>query len=288
MCDAPPVSQGPAPARLAKREDPGARLGREPDQGPPRSAKSITRATVCNTVALVALLAVPLAVGGCHDDDWLQYSWDGRRIVCSHSIDDLAPHDEPWGEISGQLEIAQWRGSAALLHTHTPDVTVSIARLEAVFDTAERLGLDYVTYGDFAAGAPRRGGVALAFDDHAIDAWFGLRELLAAHGARVTFFVSAFFEATDVERAELAQLAADGHSIQAHSVRHLDARKYVAEHGLDAYLADEAQPSIDVLREAGYAPTAYAYPFGLDSDELDAAMLERIERVRVGARPCPY
>lgn len=235
-----------------------------------------------------AAAAALIALGGCHDEDWLQYSWDGRRIVCSHSIDNIAPRDEPWGVIADQLEIARWRGSAALLHAHIPEVTVAIERLEAVFERAERLGLDYVTYGDFVDGAPPRPGLALAFDDHAIHAWFGIRELLAAHRARVTFFVSAYLETTDEERAELAQLAADGHSIHAHSVRHLDARKYVEEHGLDAYLAEEAQPSVDILREAGYAPTAYAYPFGLDSDELNEAMLERVERVRVGAGPCPY
>src|SRR5689334_14725357 len=96
-----------------------------------------------------APIALALLAAGCRADDWLQYSWDGRRIVCSRSIDNIAPHDEPWGEIEDQLEIAQWRGSAALLHTHTPEITVSIARLEQVFDTAERLGLAYVTYGDF-------------------------------------------------------------------------------------------------------------------------------------------
>lgn len=237
--------------------------------------------------ALVAAV-VALGLGGCHDDDWLQYSWDGRRIVCSHSIDDLKADPESWGTISDQLETAQRRGSVALLHTHIPHVTVSEARLRAVFELARRRGLELVTYADFTEEAPPRAGLALAFDDHAIDAWFAARELFAEYGARLTFFVSAYFQTTDEERAKLRQLAAEGHSIQAHSVRHLDARAYVRAHGLGAYLADEAQPSIDVLREAGHAPTAYAYPFGLNSEALDRAMLERVERVRVGPRPCPY
>ena len=232
-----------------------------------------------------ALLAIVL--GGCHDEDWLQYGWDGRRIVCSHTIDDITG-DAPWGTIRDQLETAHRRGSVALLHTHIPHVTVSPSRLLAVLDLADRLGLEHVTYDDFTEGAPPRPGLALAFDDHAIDAWFEQRALFQGRGVRVTFFVSAFFERTDEERARLAQLAADGHSIQAHGVRHLDARTYVDEHGLDAYLADEALPSIEILREAGYAPTAYAYPFGLHSDALDDAMLQHVERVRVGPRPCPY
>jgi hypothetical protein len=243
------------------------------------------RARAVHRACATALIAIALA--GCHDEDWLQYSWDDRRIVCSHTLDDIT-QDAPWGRIRDQLETARRRGSAALLHAHIPHVTISPARLLAVLDLADRLGLAYVTYGDFTPGAPPRPGLALAFDDHAIGAWFEQRELFLERGVRVTFFVSAYFQATDEERAMLAQLAADGHSIQAHSVRHLDPRRYVAAHGLQAYLADEALPSIELLREAGYAPTAYAYPFGLNSDALDEAMLQHVERVRVGPRPCPY
>jgi hypothetical protein len=245
---------------------------------PPPAAAAACRA---------ALLGLGLALGGCHDPGWLQYSWDDRRVVCSHSIDDIT-HDQRWGRIAEQLEVAQRRTSVALLHTHTPGVTASIARLNAVLDFADSQGLDYVTYADFVAGAPPRAALALAFDDHAIDAWFELRELLAAHGARVTFFLSEFYQTTEGERAKLAQLAALGHSVQAHGVNHLNARKYVDQHGLDAYVADEAAPSIDVLRAAGYAPTAYAYPFGLGFGAVNEAMLRLVERVRVGPGSCPY
>lgn len=248
---------------------------------PPRAAA--VDAACWAALAALAALAAP----GCHDDDWLQYGWDDRRIVCSHSIDDLTS-DEPWSTIDEQLDLARRRSSVALLHAHSPGRTVSLARLTAVLDLARRRGLDLVTYADLADGAPPRAGLALAFDDHAIGDWFSVRELLAARGARVTLFVSAFFAATDEERAQLAQLAADGHSIQAHSVHHLSAPAYVAAHGLDAYLADEALPSITILREAGYAPAVYAYPFGSHTDALDAALLEHVDRVRVGPRPCPH
>ena len=238
-----------------------------------------------------ALCGVALAAAGCRADDWLQYDWDDRRIVCSYSIDDLST-DEPWFVIDEQLETARRRSSVALLHAHAPGKTVSLARLAAVLDSAQRRGLDFVTYADFADGggatALPRPALALALDDHAIGTWYAARELFAARGARVTLFVSAFAETTDEERAQLAELAAAGHSVQAHSVGHLSAPAYAAAHGVDAYLADEALPSIQLLRAAGYAPTAFAYPFGSHTDELDAALLEHVARVRVGPRPCPY
>ena len=84
------------------------------------------------TSAAAVACAALIALAGCHDEDWLQYSWDGRRIVCSHSIDNIAPRDEPWGVIADQLQIARWRGSAALFHAHIPEVTVSIALASAV------------------------------------------------------------------------------------------------------------------------------------------------------------
>jgi hypothetical protein len=49
------------------------------------------------------------------------------------------------------------------------------------------------------------------------------------------------------------------------------------------------QPSIDGLVAAGYPPpSAYAYPFGETTDELNAAILKIVPRVRVSPGSCPY
>jgi hypothetical protein len=72
-------------------------------------------------------------------------------------------------------------------------------------------------------------------------------------------------------------------------VLHLLAPQYVQDHGVAAYLSDEFQPSIDILRAAGYPPpAAYAYPFGRDTPELDAAILKVVPHVRVSPGACPY
>ena len=47
-------------------------------------------------------------------------------------------------------------------------------------------------------------------------------------------------------------------------------------------------PSIRLLRDAGYPVTSFAFPFGASTRELEAALLEHVDRVRVGAGACPW
>src|SRR5258705_5823625 len=186
------------------------------------------------------------------------------------------------------LEAAQ-TDSVLVLHAHAPGRTIRTETIERVLALAERRGLAFLTFRELDPAAPPRAGLALAFDDNAIDAWFGVRDLLAAHGAHVTFFLTRWYSRTDRERAELRMLAGDGHDVEPHSVNHLHAVDYVREHGLDAYIADEVLPSIDGLVQAGYPPpNTYAYPFGASTPELDAAILKLVPRVRVSPGSCPY
>lgn len=235
-----------------------------------------------------ALIAACAALAGCHDEHWLTYPWDDRRVLCSQAIDDLSS-TLPWELVEDQmLEAAETR-SVLVLHAHIPDGTIRTATIERVLAMAERRGLEFVTFRELDPAARPRAGLALALDDNAIDAWFGIRELLAAHGAHITFFVARWYSRSDAERAELRALADAGHDVEPHSVDHLHAPDYVREHGLDAYLADEVIPSIDGLVQAGYPPpTVYAYPFGQNTPELDAAILKLVPRVRVSTGTCPY
>ena len=71
--------------------------------------------------------------------------------------------------------------------------------------------------------------------------------------------------------------------------------EYVEEHGLNAYVREEVDPSIQVLRDEGFAVEAFAYPFGAGTDELDRAIAKRVPVLRsiaftyaiVGDR-CPH
>lgn len=235
-----------------------------------------------------ALAASAVVLAGCHDEHWLTYPWDDRRVLCSHAMDDLALV-VPWELIEDQMLEAAQSNSVLVLHAHIPDVSIRTATIERILTMAERRGLAFLTFRELDPAATPRAGLALAFDDNAIDAWFGVRDLLAAHGAHITFFVTRWYSRTDGERAELRMLADDGHDVEPHSVNHLHAPDYVREHGLPAYIADEVQPSIDGLVQAGYPPpTTFAYPFGQNTPELDDAILKIVPRVRVTVGTCPY
>jgi peptidoglycan/xylan/chitin deacetylase (PgdA/CDA1 family) len=214
------------------------------------------------------------------------------RVHCAVNLDAEAMNS--WSSIDAGLDRAARRGEIVELYAHHPGVTVRVETIEHVLVGATSRGLGFVTYADLARGTATFPGLALSFDDTSVDAWLQTEPLLAEYGARVTFFVSRYFALTDGQRAELHQLAAAGHAIEPHSVLHLRAPQYVEDHGLAAYLADEAQPSIDALVADGYPITTYAYPFGARTDETDGALLERVQLVRSVAftfegegGPCP-
>jgi len=231
-------------------------------------------------------LAAPLALAACHEGDYLAYDWDDRQILCSAAIDDItAPSQELL--VENELEFAHDLQRVALFHAHKPGITVTYAMIEKTLELADQWGLDYITYDELVAG-PKRGGLALAFDDDSVDLWVTLRDLFAAHHARITFYVTRYYEMSDDTLAGLEQLAADGHDLEPHSVNHLHVLDYVSEHGSDGYMVDEALPSLQVLAAAGHPPTSYAYPFGQHTDELDRDLLQYVQRVRVSPGSCPH
>jgi len=215
-------------------------------------------------------------------------------VYCPASLDTVGHND--LDSIYGGLERAAATGEIIHLYAHIPGVTVPTDKLEAVLTRAHDLGLTFVTYADLAAGTATGPGIALSFDDSGVDAWTGERPAFDAAGARVTFFVTRYPLWTDAMKTELHQLADDGHDIEAHTIGHRNAPDYVADRGLQAWLDDDALPSIDVLRADGYAPVAFAYPFGARTRETDRAMLGHVSVLRsvafslqspVLADPCP-
>jgi peptidoglycan/xylan/chitin deacetylase (PgdA/CDA1 family) len=234
------------------------------------------------------MVAACLAIAACHDEHWLTYAWDDRRILCSQPFDDMEGQ-APWGMIERQIELAESTSSVLLLHAHTPGQTVSVGAIERVLTLADQHHLAFLTFRELEPDATPQPGIAIAFDDSRIDEWFTMRDQLAAHRAHVTFFVTRWYSRSDDQRAKLRTLADDGDDVQPHSVDHLHPEEYVQDHGLDAYLSDEVIPSIDALVASGYPPaTVFAYPFGHTTDAINEAVLQVVPRVRVSPGSCPY
>lgn len=217
-----------------------------------------------------------------------------RAMHCSIDIDAVTRNDD--ASIDGGLDRARDRGEILELFAHDPGATIPWDTVEHLLAGAQARGLHFVTYADLAHGtAPAGGGLAFAFDDDHVAAWLDGEAMFARYGARLTFFLTRYARLQPDEKAGVAQLAADGHDIEPHSVSHLRGPEYVEDKGLDAYMGDEVQPSIDVLQDDGYVLTTYAYPYGARTDETDRAILGRIGQLRSVAMtwgapveaPCP-
>lgn len=256
-------------------------------------ARTLARALSLATAGCALLGAL---LGACHDEiadiDGAFYDGDSRLVHCAINLDTKA--NTRVASIDSGLDRARDRGEVLELYAHNPGVTVPIPKLDYVLSAARDRGLAFVTYSDFARGTYATPGLALSFDDTSVASWLALRPLLDQYGARVTFFVSRYNALNDDQHAGLRTLAADGHDIEAHSVGHLRAPEYVESHGLDAYLRNELDPSIDILRRDGFDVQAFAYPFGARTGELDRAIAKRVPVLRSIAftydlvqDPCP-
>jgi hypothetical protein len=223
---------------------------------------------------LCALLA---ACGDNKERDLPFFEWNGQRTIGAYEVDHLDPTDV---HLRDAIDTGQPGNWVVMLYGHIPGVNVSFDTLEAVLVEAQRQHLPTFTFADLVAGTADRPGICLSFDDTEVDTWFALRDLLAKYDAHVTFFVTRYFQFTDDQRAKLHQLYADGNSIEAHGVNHVDSVAYVAANGLQALVDDEVQPSIDILRADGFTPVAYAHPGGGHTRAIDDAILERISLIR--------
>jgi peptidoglycan/xylan/chitin deacetylase (PgdA/CDA1 family) len=254
----------------------------------PHGARSWRDRCGAHAARTAVMVAACLAIAACHDEHWLTYPWDDRKILCSQAFDDMKEKMR-WGKIEREMERAERTSSVLLVHAHVPGKTVSVEAIERILTMADQHHLAFLTFRELEPDATPQPGIAIAFDDSSIDEWFTLRDQLAGHGAHVTFFVAAWQAASEAQRAELRTLADDGDDVQPHSVNHLYPLPYVEQHGVDAYIADEVLPSIQALIDSGYPPgTVYAYPFGSTSDELNDAVLQIVPRVRVSPRSCPH
>ena len=231
-----------------------------------------------------ALAAVTvIACGDNHYANVPVFEWNESTAVGAYSLDHLAPDD---AALLNAVDAATGGDAVVMFYGHDPPINTSYETIEAVLARAAAHHLGVFTFADLAAGGSPRPGICLSFDDTEVDAWFALRDVLARHAAHVTFFVTEYAQFSNDGRAELHQLYAEGNSIEAHGVNHAYANAYIPAYGLQAYIDNEIQPSIDILRADGFTPVAYAHPGGAHTRELDDALAERIAITRsISGRP---
>ena len=208
-----------------------------------------------------------------------------HRVLCSLSVDDKTSVSVD--ALAAGFDRAQVERKTLHLYTHSPSDGVQPSTIESVLAGAADRGLAFVTYRELAAGAVVT-GLAFSFDDRDLEGWTPLRPLFDRYRAKVTFFISAYHTFDDLAKQQLRALAADGHDIQYHSTNHQDAEEYATAHGAAAYIVDDILPDLELMRADGYAPNAFAYPFGTRTSATDAALLEHFDVIRSNYYSCPY
>jgi peptidoglycan/xylan/chitin deacetylase (PgdA/CDA1 family) len=118
------------------------------------------------------------------------------------------------------------------------------------------------------AAAAARGELAITIDDGPDPAVTpALLDLLAAHGARATFFCIG--ERSRAQPTLLRRIAAAGHSVQNHSLRHRHHFALLGPRGLAREIGDAQALLADL---SGVRPHCFRAPAGLRSPLLDPVL----------------
>ena len=130
--------------------------------------------------------------------------------------------------------------------------------------------------------AERRGGLVLQFDDGWHSWLTEVAPLLQAHGGVATGFVNNKYVVNGrITLDELRRLQDEyGWEIGSHTANHYNAPRYVQTKGLEAWLANELEPSLRLLREDGLRVNALVFPFNASSPEIAKAAMERVSSFR--------
>lgn len=133
---------------------------------------------------------------------------------------------------------------------------------------------------DSLSNTDKRGGIALTFDDYAVDNWHTYINLFDSLGVRATFYISNYNKLTPAQKTELKDLQAHGHEIAFHSTNHVDFVKCVDSTNVDKLIKNEVIHGLRLMNNDGFYPTTFAYPYGKHNDNLDRLLLKRFKSVR--------
>lgn len=126
-----------------------------------------------------------------------------------------------------------------------------------------------------------RSGVVLTFDDTAADGWYSLHQFLeSTYNWKATFYVTRFGSLSSEKIQKLRSLQNEGHEIAAHGLKHLDAVKYINEHGAESYVQNEITPMLKLMQQNRLKVVNFAYPFGSRNAFTDSLLLKHFISVR--------
>jgi peptidoglycan/xylan/chitin deacetylase (PgdA/CDA1 family) len=122
-------------------------------------------------------------------------------------------------------------------------------------------------------------GIILSVDKPP-DTWYHFRDFLKENNVKLTFYIENYPTLKDSTKAIMKEMQADGHEMAHHTNTHPHSDEYVVKYGMDTYIKEEINLVTDLMRNDGFNPITYAYPFGDCTTELDERLLEHFNSVR--------
>ncbi len=123
-------------------------------------------------------------------------------------------------------------------------------------------------------------GFCLTFDDAYVKEWMKIIDLLDSNNVKATFFVSSIDRISSTDIKSLQYINKVGHEIGSHSWRHIDADKYLNDHTIAEYCEEEINSSVELMKNLGFNPKSFSYPYGHNCDSLDMILLEIFDVLR--------
>ena len=100
------------------------------------------------------------------------------------------------------------------------------------------------------------------------------------YNIKATFFVSGFSKLDSIEIQKLKKLSSFGNEIGNHSRNHLNVLDVLEKKNIQYYLKTEIFPEIKAMKQQGFSPTSFAYPYGLNNEITDKALVKYFSLLR--------
>ena len=124
------------------------------------------------------------------------------------------------------------------------------------------------------------GIICFTFDDCDVKGWTAAIPLFAEYGAHALFSFSGNITADVIGCMKALENA--GHSLGLHSVHHVNAPEYIAEHGRQEYFYNEVAPQLAACRSEGIKPGTFAFPNKRFNDDALALLSQFFHHFRAG------
>ncbi|MDC0557247.1 heparinase II/III family protein [Candidatus Poseidoniaceae archaeon] len=128
--------------------------------------------------------------------------------------------------------------------------------------------------------------LVITLDDRKhLQSWWNNRDLFLEHDLTLTMFIDRTSGLNETEWGWLKQFQTDGHEIGVHGSNHSSVTDFLEEGGnSSSYFEIEIYPEIERFNAQGIYPTAFAYPHGHRTSEIDEELLKYFRVVRATDR----